>query len=141
MASSSAPPVINLGSPPSNQLMRANYTGWRTQVLPPIRGARLFGLLDGTDVAPPETLLAKPTDKDAVDQTPKKINNPDYDAWIARDQIVLGYLLQSIGPEVLPHVQRIETSAGVWQAVEEMFASQCQTKVTNLRIALANTKK
>jgi hypothetical protein len=54
---------------------------------------------------------------------------------------VLGYLLQSIGPEVLPHVQLIDTSAGVWHAVEEIFASQSETKVTNLRIQLANTKK
>lgn len=53
---------------------------------------------------------------------------------------MLGYLLQSISPEVLPHVQRIETAAGVWRAVEEMFASQNQTQITNLRVALANTK-
>ncbi|KAK1604128.1 hypothetical protein QYE76_027801 [Lolium multiflorum] len=140
MASSSSAQIINLGSPPSDKLTRANYSGWRAQVLPPIRGARLFGLLDGSDAAPPENLEVPPADKDA-DQTPKKVNNPAYDSWISRDQIVLGYLLQSIGPEVLPHVQRIETAAGVWQAVEEMFASSCQTKVTNLRIALANTKK
>jgi hypothetical protein len=63
--------------------------------------------------------------KEATDQTPKKINNPAYDSWISRDQIVLGYLLQSIGSKVLPHVQRIETIAGVWQAIEEIFASQC----------------
>ncbi|XP_071677134.1 uncharacterized protein [Lolium perenne] len=140
MASSSAQ-LINLGSPPSDKLTRANYSGWRAQVLPPIRGARLFGLLDGSDAAPPKTLEVSPADKTVDDQTPKTVNNPAYDSWISRDQIVLGYLLQSIGPEVLPHVQRIETAAGVWQAVEEMFASACQTKVTNLRIALANTKK
>jgi hypothetical protein len=141
MASSSSAQIINLGSPPSDKLTRANYSGWRAQVLPPIRGARLFGLLDGSDAAPPKTLEVSPADKTVDDQTPKTVNNPAYDSWISRDQIVLGYLLQSIGPEVLPHVQRIETAAGVWQAVEEMFASACQTKVTNLRIALANTKK
>ncbi|KAK1626261.1 hypothetical protein QYE76_000576 [Lolium multiflorum] len=86
-------------------------------------------------------LTEKPADKEAADQTEKSVPNPAYDAWIARDQIVLGYLLQSIGPEVLPHVHRIETAAGVWQAVEEMFASHCHTKITNLRIQLANTKK
>ncbi|XP_071683516.1 uncharacterized protein [Lolium perenne] len=68
-------------------------------------------------------------------------NNPAYDDWTARDQIVLGYLLQSLSSEVLPHVQRIEHAAGVWQAIEEMFASQSESKITNLRITLANTKK
>ena len=67
--------------------------------------------------------------------------NPEYDARISRDRIVLGYLLQLISAEVLPHVHRIEHAAGVWRAIEEMFASQSQAKVTNLRIALANTKK
>jgi hypothetical protein len=38
-------------------------------------------------------------------------------------------------------VHRIEHAAGIWQALEEMFASQCEAKVTNLRIAVANTKK
>jgi hypothetical protein len=113
MASSSTFQPINLGQPPSDKLTRAKYTGWRAQVLPPIRGARFFGLLDGSEAAPPETLEIAPTDKEATDKTPKKINNPAYDSWISRDQIVLGYLLQSIGSEVLPHVQRIETAAGV----------------------------
>jgi hypothetical protein len=65
-----------MGSPQSDKLTRANYSGWRAQVLPPIRGARLFGLLDGSDAAPPETLEAPPTDKADADQAPKKINNP-----------------------------------------------------------------
>ncbi|XP_071681801.1 uncharacterized protein [Lolium perenne] len=86
-------------------------------------------------------LTVQPTDKSTTDQRAKSVSNPNYDTCIARDQVVLGYLLQSISPEVLPHVHRIETEAGVWQMVEEMFASRCQTKVTNLRIQLANTNK
>jgi hypothetical protein len=43
--------------------------------------------------------------------------------------------------EVLPHVHRIESAAGVWRAIEEMFAAQSEAKVTNLPVALANTKK
>jgi hypothetical protein len=84
----------------------------------------LFGLLDGTDAAPPEKIVVQPAEKDK-DQSPTTEPNPAYDSWISRDQIVLDYLLQSIGPEVLPHVQWIEIASGVWQAVEEMFASHC----------------
>jgi hypothetical protein len=35
----------------------------------------------------------------------------------------------------------MEHAAEVWKALEEMFASQSLSKVTNLRVALANTKK
>ncbi|XP_071678600.1 uncharacterized protein [Lolium perenne] len=67
--------------------------------------------------------------------------NPLYADWIARDQLVLSYLLQSLSLEVLPHVHRIESSHGVWRAVEEMFSAQSEAKVDNLLVALATTKK
>jgi hypothetical protein len=49
--------------------------------------------------------------------------------------------LQSLSREVLPHVHRIESAAGVWRALDEMFAAQSEAKVTKLLVALANTKK
>jgi hypothetical protein len=36
---------------------------------------------------------------------------------------------------------RIEHSADIWRTVEEMFAAQHQSKITNLRVALANKRK
>ena len=63
MATSSSQ-VITLGAPPSDKLTRANYSMWCAQVLPPIGGARLVGLLDGTDAAPPKNLVVESTDKD-----------------------------------------------------------------------------
>jgi hypothetical protein len=54
---------------------------------------------------------------------------------------LLDYLLNSFSPEILQHVLRLEHAADVWIAVEAMFASQSCSKVTNLRIAMANTKK
>jgi hypothetical protein len=140
MASSSTTPMIHLCNPQTDKLTWPNFPGWRAQDLPAIRGARRLGVLDGTGVAPPKMLPVTP-EADATDKTPKTVPNPAYDAWIYRDQTVLSYLLQSLSSLVLPHVHRIEHAAGVWQALEEMFASQCESKVTNLRIALANTKK
>jgi hypothetical protein len=98
-----------------------------------------LGLLTGTDPAPPPEVIDIPADKDV----PAKMKiNPDYASWISRDQIVLSYLLQSLHPkEVLPHVHRLETSAGVWTALEEMFSAQSEAKIDNLLVALANTKK
>jgi hypothetical protein len=140
MATSSNSATIALGTPPFDKLTRANFPGWRAQVLPAIRGARLLGYLTGAVAAPPEE-LAVTSDKDGADQAPKMVPNPAYDNWIAQDQIVLSYLLQSLSHEVLPHVHRIEHAAGVWQALEEMFVSQSEAKITNLRTSLANTKK
>ena len=127
---------MNLGAPPKQQLTRSNFPIWRVQVLPAIRGAMAMGLLDGSEAAPPKTLAKE---KDAADATAAP--NPAYAAWLARDQIVLSYLVNSISPEILQHILRLEHAAPVWSAVEKMFASQCVSKVTNLRVAIATTKK
>ena len=56
MASSSTPstPAI-IGAPPANKLTRENYLSWKAQVLPSLRGARVMGLLEGSDLAPAES--------------------------------------------------------------------------------------
>jgi hypothetical protein len=138
MVSSSQPP-INLGLPPRELLTRENYPIWRSQVMPAIRGAQLVGLLDGSDVSPPTEVEIIPADKTSSIAA-KMGPNPDYASWLSRDQIVLSYLMQSLSREILPHVHRIEHTAGVWRALQEMFAAQNEAKVNNLLVALANTK-
>ncbi|KAK1599848.1 hypothetical protein QYE76_016695 [Lolium multiflorum] len=100
-----------------------------------------MGLLTGTDCAPPPEIVAVPADREKGVPAQMKVN-PDYASWISRDQIVLSYLLQALHPkEVVPHVHRIETSVGVWRAIEQMFAAQSKVRVDNMLVALANTKK
>ncbi|KAK1620332.1 hypothetical protein QYE76_025849 [Lolium multiflorum] len=141
MASSSAFPAIAvLGHPPTDKLTRQNHPMWRAQVLPAIRGAQLLGLLDGSDAAPPEMMTVEATAQDA-DKSAKSVPNPAYATWLARDQMVLSYLLGSISPGVMPHIMRLEHAAGVWKVLETMFASQSQSKITNLRIAMATTRR
>jgi hypothetical protein len=49
--------------------------------------------------------------------------------------------MNSITKEILGHVATKVTAASVWSALEELYASQSRSKVTNLRFALTNTKK
>jgi hypothetical protein len=83
MASPSNSAPIALGTPPSDKLTRANFPGWRAQVLPAIHGARLLGYLTGKTAATPEE-LADTAAKDAADKAPKMVPNPAYDDWIAQ---------------------------------------------------------
>ncbi|KAK1647091.1 hypothetical protein QYE76_064896 [Lolium multiflorum] len=65
-------------------------------VLPDIRGAQLFGLLDGSMPEPEKEL--KETDKDGKEV---KIPSPGYAQWIAADQTVLSYLVRNMSRDVL----------------------------------------
>lgn len=105
--------------------------------MPAIRGAMLTGYLDGSVPVPEETLTVTNMEK----KTTETMTNPAYVQWISQDQQVLGYLLNSLSKEILTQVATKTTAAGVWRAIQDMFSSQSRARVTNLRVALATTKK
>ena len=78
MSSSTMAVLPDLGSPPSEKLTRDNFLFWSAQVMPSFRGARVLGLLDGTDVAPPQDLEVED------DNNKKKtVPHPAYEVWLA----------------------------------------------------------
>ncbi|XP_071680282.1 uncharacterized protein [Lolium perenne] len=119
----------------SEKLTRSNYLLWQSQVLPPIRGARLTSFIDAKTDAPPETITIE------KDGKPSQEANPAYDAWVAMDQQVISFLLNTLSPNILISVIGMETAADVRSAIKSMFASQSRTRISNLRVALTKTKK
>ena len=136
MATSSSAVGLNLGAPPTEKLARGNYLLWKAQVMPALRGAQVTGLLDGSDAAPPKTIEVTKADKTTALEP-----NPLYGSWIAKDQQVLSYLLNSMSPEILAQVIGKDSTYELWTTVRNLFASQSQSRITNLRIAITNTKK
>jgi hypothetical protein len=72
-----------------------DYLLWKAQVLPAISGARLIGYLDGSVAAPEEKLPGKEKDSSS------SAENPAYADWIAMDQHILSYLINTLSKEVL----------------------------------------
>src|SRR4051812_13248711 len=66
--------------------------------------------------------------------------NSLYGPWISRDQHVLSYLLNSLSMEILAQVMGKETTFDLWTTITTLFALQSQSRMTNPRIAIANTK-
>ncbi|XP_071678218.1 uncharacterized protein [Lolium perenne] len=134
-SSSSSTLAAALGVPPTQTLNRTNHLAWKALVLPAFRGARVMGLILGTDKAPPETL--------EEDENKKLIEvpNPAYDTWIARDQQVLRFLLNSLSPNILSHVLSAESSAEAWSMIDGMFKTAARSKTQHLQSQLNDTKK
>ena len=101
MASPFAIPVP-LGSPVSEKLARDNFMLWKAQILPAIRGAQLMGILDGTTPKPPPTIKVEKADK-----TVEEVANPALATWLAQDQQVLSYVLNSLTKETLAQVATV----------------------------------
>ncbi|KAK1633192.1 hypothetical protein QYE76_007507 [Lolium multiflorum] len=138
MASSSFATALAtaLGAPPTQPLTRDNALVWRALVIPALCGAWLLDLVEGKDPAPDKIIEAEDDKGMKV-----KIPNPNYASWIARDQQVLRWLLNSLSPDVLTHVIGLDTSAETWAAVNTHVSTSSKSRIQHLRAALVETKK
>jgi hypothetical protein len=75
-----------------------------------------MGLLDGSNGAPAKTVEVDDSDGKKV-----QVDNPAYLTWIARDQQVLRFLLNSLSPEILSHVLGLDTTTMAWAAVNATY--------------------
>ena len=77
------------------------------------------------------------------DENKKKVTvpNPAYTAWVAKDQTVLSFLVNSLSPEIMAHVLDLQTTAEVWSVITNMFSTTSRTRINHLPGALNNTKK
>ena len=136
MASSLSAPVLALGNPPTQLLTRENFLVWKALVVPALRGAQVLALVEGSEDAPEEYLEVEDDNKKKI-----KIENPDYLTWIARDQQVLRFIINSLSPDVLAHVIGLESSADVWSAINALVSSKSRSRIQQLRSALNDSKK
>jgi hypothetical protein len=136
MASSSLTSNPLLGVQVTEKLTRQNHAMWSAQVLATLRGARLERYVNGKAVAPAAEVEEKKADGKTI-----MASNPAYEEWFAADQQVLGFLLSSLSKDILAQVAISRTSAEAWKAISDMFASHTRARTTNVRLALASTKK
>lgn len=99
-------------------------------------GVQLTGFLDGEDEAP-----AKMMPITSTNNTFGAAPSLAYVVWLARDQQVLCYLLNSLSKDMLTQVVGMEHAYKVWAAIGAMSSSQSRSWVMNLWITLSNTKK
>jgi hypothetical protein len=130
-SSSFFPGGSSLNNTISEKLTQENFLLWQTQVLPEIYGMQLYGYLDGSIEAPEKDIMVK--DMDGVEV---EITNPDYSRWVAQDPSVLRFLFRNMGKEVLTKMIGLHTYAVVWKTIMEMFSSQSQEWVVQLRTRL-----
>ena len=88
----------------SEKLTRDNHILWKVQFLPVVHGAKLMGILDGSTPEPPKTVDVTTEGKTTT------TNNLEHDAWVAKDQRLLSYLLNSLTKDSLDQVATVKTS-------------------------------
>jgi hypothetical protein len=67
-----------------------------------------MALLDGTNQAPAKTIEVEDSNKKKI-----QVENPAYVTWIARDQHVLLFLLNTLSPDILSHLLDVDPRHGL----------------------------
>jgi hypothetical protein len=117
------------------KLNRDNYLLWKAQIIPYLRGQHLFGFLDSSRPAPLQTLIVTA----AGISTPQP--NPDYQAWLVQDQMILNALISSLIENILAYVVKCTTSREVWLTLERMFTAHSRARTMNIHYQLSTLKK
>ena len=117
------------------KLTRDNYLLWKAQIVPYLRGQHLFGFLDNSRPAPPQTLPV------TTDDTTQPQPNPGHQTWLIQDQMILSALISSLSETVLAYVVKCTTSREVWLTLEQMFTAHSRARIMNIHYQLSTLKK
>ncbi|KAB2613400.1 hypothetical protein D8674_035716 [Pyrus ussuriensis x Pyrus communis] len=103
-------------------------------MLPLLRSRNLVSFVDGTNPCPPAFL------KDDAGQLTDK-TNPDFDAWIQHNAMVLSWINSSVHPTVLASLIGKTSSLSAWTCLRDRYASQSTGRLLQLRSELMNTHR
>ncbi|KAA8519343.1 hypothetical protein F0562_013599 [Nyssa sinensis] len=93
----------NIQSLVTVKLTKDNYLLWKTQVVPYLRGQRIFGFVDGSNPPPPIT-IPNPETATSSDTT-AEIPNPKLTTWYLQDQVVLSTSVSSLSEGILAQMK------------------------------------
>ena len=128
--------LINLHHNTTIKLTQDNYLLWKAQIVPYIKGLHLFGFLDGTKPAPPQSITSQSSNGVGT-----VITNPEFLQWHLQDQLILSALTSSLSESILTHVVKCLTSRDVWKTLECMFSSQDRARLMQIHYQIATLKK
>jgi hypothetical protein len=110
-----------------------NYLGWVAQFQPILRANELEGMVDGTDICPPQLI----PNSSGIKQVP----NPAYTLWQKRDQHLLSWIICSLSPSLVTSMYGLNTSHQAWKALAERYASQSRSHISQLKRQLQSLQQ
>ena len=126
--------ITNLPHHVTVKLTKDNYLLWKAQIVPYLKGQKVFGYVDGIVSMPPQTI---PASSDGTITIP----NPAFMYWVQQDQMLLSALISSLTENLIAQVVVYFTSCEVWLALERLFFSHSRARIMQMHFQLATLKK
>ncbi|KAF3793861.1 Retrovirus-related Pol polyprotein from transposon TNT 1-94 [Nymphaea thermarum] len=139
----------------SQKLNHSNYLTWKRQIVPFIKGHRLYGHIDGTTPAPPQYIDREVKRTVVADQgggasTGSEIrfeyetvteNNLAYEVWLAHDQSLVAYITSTLSEEVLGGVDDDLTALELWSTLATTYSQVSEARFLQLRRQFQDIKR
>ncbi|XP_050116115.1 uncharacterized protein LOC126593973 isoform X2 [Malus sylvestris] len=111
-----------------------NYPLWQAPMLTLLRSRNLVSYVDGTSKCPPAFLK---DDEGIFTDTV----NPEFEAWIQQDAMVMSWIKSSVHPTVLGALIGKTSSHSAWICLRERYDLQSTGRLLQLRSELMNTHR
>ncbi|XP_070677864.1 uncharacterized protein [Malus domestica] len=111
-----------------------NFAKWAFQFKAVLKGYKLFGHFDGTDVCPPMFVLT--TDLRVTEEITKA-----YVDWESTDMALLSLLLATLSDEAMEYVLGCKNAYEAWVNLVDRFASVSKSIVNHLKTELHTIQK
>lgn len=100
----------------SIKLDRGHFLLWQNIVLPILRSYKLEGHLTRKTIKPEHTIVVPPSEEDPEGLM---MPNPELDVWLMADQLLVGWLYNSMTPEVAAQVMGHDDAQTLWTSIQE----------------------
>ncbi|KAJ3691762.1 hypothetical protein LUZ61_020926 [Rhynchospora tenuis] len=122
--------IFPVNIPTPIKLTPTNYLTWKAQILPITIGYNLMRFL----TSPPPNPTVQTTDGQVQ-------FNQEYLPWNRQDQLVLGWLRASLSESIQAHYVSCTSSASLWTAIHQQFATNSRSRLLDLKRQLQSAKK
>lgn len=92
----------------------------------------------GKSPAPKHFIIIPPCKED---HTGLVLPNLEYDIWLVADQLLVGWLYNSMMPEVTAQVMGYDEAKLLWDAIQEYFGIQSRSQEDYYRHMMQQTRK
>lgn len=128
---------------------RSNFLLWQNLAWPILRSYKLEGYLTGekpwsSRFIPKKTNgeeeSSAATSSGAETEAEQQLNLA-FDAWVAVNQLLLGWLYNYMSPEIATQVMGFQNSKDLWEAVQELVGIQSKAEIDYLKCLFQQTRK
>lgn len=123
--------LLNVNMVNITKLTSTNFMTWSLQIHALLNGYDLAGYIDGSTLAPEQTVM--------IDN--QMTDNPDFTKWLRQDRPIYSGLIGMLSPSIQSLVTNTKMAHDVWKSLNATYATPSRGHIQQLRLQLKHYTK